>query len=263
MATKRHDIPTADGSKVPVWISGRGRPLLIVHGGTANHEAWEPVRAHLEPHVQVAIMDRRAHFEDPATPLDLESEFHDVAAVARALGDEVDLLGHSSGAVPVLGGALRAPTVRRVVLYEGGVFPDDMRAHLADVAARMEEQHAGDAEAIYEIFRREVVGPMYPDDEAWNSVRDQLVACAMSLPREGAALARLDFPVERLRDLRAPTAFLAGTKTPPDTVRALADTLREVIPNFTILELEGQEHLANWTAPALVADVVRGFLDAA
>lgn len=130
MTITRHDVPVSDGPRIPVWTSGAGRPLLIVHGGMVDHEAWEPVREHLDGSLRVAIMDRRTSFENPLTPHDIETEFSDVAPVMEFLGDEVDLLGHSTGGLIALGAALQASNLRRLVLYEGGLMSPEFRAEL-------------------------------------------------------------------------------------------------------------------------------------
>src|SRR5262245_18309400 len=99
MSPQRSEVPSNDGAKVPVWTSGRGRPLLIVQGAAGTHGTWEVTREHLDRHFTVAIMDRRATSGDPSSPLEMTREFEDVAAVASLLGRDLVLFGHSSGAV--------------------------------------------------------------------------------------------------------------------------------------------------------------------
>jgi hypothetical protein len=65
MNTQRNEVRSNDGMRVPVWTSGRGRPLLIVHGSAGTHDTWEMMRAHLDDHFTVSIMDRRATYGDP------------------------------------------------------------------------------------------------------------------------------------------------------------------------------------------------------
>jgi pimeloyl-ACP methyl ester carboxylesterase len=51
----------------------------------------------------------------------IEREFEDVAAVVDSIGEPVDVLGHSTGAVCSPEAALLTSNVRKLVLYEPGM----------------------------------------------------------------------------------------------------------------------------------------------
>ena len=262
MTTIRREVEVADGTRIPVWISGQGRPLLIIPGAAADHEAWEPVREYLEPHVTVAIMDRRAVLEDPLNPLDLEQEFDDIAEVAASLGDEVDLMGHSSGGDVALWAGLGMNNLRRLVLYESGLGPEEGRDEAIAFAETMMEEHvrAGNAEPITDVLV-EWMGSMYPaEHEAWEAARDKFLS--LWLPREVLAISRVEVDYEKLRGLSAPTMYLIGSETPPETVRHWLEPLPQFIPNLTVRELPGLAHLANWTGPDVISEVVLEFVQA-
>src|SRR5262245_52887170 len=118
MSPQRNEVRSNVGTKVPVWTSGHGRPLLIVHGAAGTHDTWERLRGHLDGHFTVAIMDRRVTSGDPSSQLEMTREFEDVAAVARSLGRNLALFGHSSGAVCALGAAPSIPELTHLLLYE-------------------------------------------------------------------------------------------------------------------------------------------------
>ena len=50
-------VTSRDGTLIAVYRSGAGRPLLLVHGGTADHDRWSPLLPNLEPHFTVYAMD--------------------------------------------------------------------------------------------------------------------------------------------------------------------------------------------------------------
>ena len=75
------------------------------------------MRAHLDDHFTVSIMDRRAASGDPSSPLEMNREFEDVAAVARSLDGDVAVFGHSSGALCALGAAPLIPNLHHLLLY--------------------------------------------------------------------------------------------------------------------------------------------------
>ena len=63
-------------------------------------------------------MDRRGRGNSgDATQYSIEREYEDVRCAAELAGENVSLIGHSFGAVCVLGAALRTP-IRKMVLYE-------------------------------------------------------------------------------------------------------------------------------------------------
>jgi pimeloyl-ACP methyl ester carboxylesterase len=89
--------------------------------GTGN--SWQRVWGALAGHRRVTVMDRRGRGSSgEADTYELSSEYADVAAVAAALareqGGPVDVVGHSIGAICVLGADAGTAPFRRVVLYE-------------------------------------------------------------------------------------------------------------------------------------------------
>ena len=103
MQPTRYEIKSRDGTLIPVWKSGTGRPLILVHGAISDHAAWDLVRPEFESHFTVLAIDRRAAFGDPSSRYDLEREFEDVAAVASGERGEqrVDPAGEQAGRTAV------------------------------------------------------------------------------------------------------------------------------------------------------------------
>jgi pimeloyl-ACP methyl ester carboxylesterase len=95
--------------------SGRGAPLVLVHGSFSNHQTnWEPVRPLLENEFTFHAVARRGRGEMEATEgHQLEDEARDVAAVVQAIGQPVFLLGHSYGAQVALAAAALVPEMTR------------------------------------------------------------------------------------------------------------------------------------------------------
>ncbi|MCI0692403.1 hypothetical protein L0337_10425 [candidate division KSB1 bacterium] len=50
---------SSDGAVIAFFRSGVGRPLLLVHGSTADHRRWATISPHFEQHFTVYAMDRR------------------------------------------------------------------------------------------------------------------------------------------------------------------------------------------------------------
>jgi len=100
-------------------------------------------------------IDRRGHGASGDAPTyALAREFEDVAGVVAEIGGPVDLFGHSFGGPVALEGALLAPDVRRLVLYEPWLCQySPQPAGMLDRFEAMAE--AGNGEGIMVSFLRD------------------------------------------------------------------------------------------------------------
>lgn len=95
-------IISKDSTPIAYQQSGKGPPLVLVHGTTADHTRWAPVLQPLEEHFTLYALDRRGRGESgdaDAEHYSIEREFDDVAAVVDSIGEPAYLLGHSYGAL--------------------------------------------------------------------------------------------------------------------------------------------------------------------
>jgi len=258
-------VASRDGTEIAYATSGKGPPLVLVHGTTADRGRWTPLLPYLESHVTVHAVDRRGRGASGDGPAyDVGREFEDVAAVvddvAAAADASVDLLGHSFGGVCALGAAAATANVGRLVLYEPPFR--DVRQAAPDVLARLQELLAdGRPEAVLETFLREVV--RMPDEEL--AVYRTLppwparIAAAGTIPRELATEVDAALPLERVARVAAPTLLLAGGDSPP-AMRADTEALAGALPDARVVVLEGQQHIAIDLVPELFARHVLDFL---
>jgi pimeloyl-ACP methyl ester carboxylesterase len=256
-----------DGTPIAAWRSGEGRPLVLVHGTTADHTRWNTVRALLEPHVTLYALDRRGRgASGDGDEYAFEREVDDLIAVIEMVVGQwdgpVDVLGHSFGALCALAAAERSADVRRLALYEAPVLHDDAfpPRFLERIEALLAE---GRREDIIVTFFREVV--QVSEDQlaalralpAWAG----RVAAAHTIAREERGTTGLRFDPQRLAALEVPTLLLDGTAS-PDFLRRSTAALADALPNVTVAALPDQQHTAMDTAPELFAEVVLGFLAA-
>jgi len=94
-------ITSRDGTPIAAWRSGQGPALLLVHGTVADHSTtWRLARHELEQRFTIYAMDRRGRGGSGDAPdYALQREAEDVAAVVDSIGEPVNLLGHSYGAL--------------------------------------------------------------------------------------------------------------------------------------------------------------------
>lgn len=260
-----HTVTSRDGTPIAYWRSGHGPPLLLVHGVVADHSTtWRLVLPELEKRFTVYAMDRRGRGGSGDSPEhQLQREAEDVAAVvdaiAAAVGEPVDLLGHSYGALCAIEAALLTDNVHRLILYEGALL-DGPRTTPEGIERFERMLDAGDVEGMLVAFMDEVVEMPPAEIELLRSQRDAWavrLGNAPMLPRELRAGERYRFEPERFSGMRAPTLLLVGGDSPP---RELADAkaVEAALPGARIAMLPGQQHLAMYTAPdVFVGAIVR------
>jgi pimeloyl-ACP methyl ester carboxylesterase len=265
-------VRSLDATPIAVFASGTARPgtrpLLLVHGTTADHLTFRVVGPILGRHRRLHTIDRRGRGVSGDGPAySVEREFEDVAAVAEAVaadtGGPVDVLGHSFGGRCALGAALRSPAIRRVICYEGAPAPDDrpyqppglldrLRAHLGQ----------GDREAVLEIFMREVVGmddagmARFRADPVW-PIR---VAASHTIPRELDEERSASASLDALGTVAVPVLQVLGTASMP-AFHGATTALNAHLAQGSVALIEGAAHAAHHTHPEALVAVVEEFLD--
>ena len=267
-------VRSPDGTPIAVFESGTAepgiRPLLLVHGTTADHLTFRIVGPLLGRRRRLHAIDRRGRGASGDRPAyAITREFEDVAAVADAVAGEeggpVDVLGHSFGGRCALGASLLTPSIRRIVSYEGAPAPagrpyqppglaDRLRAHLA----------RGDGEAALETFMREVVGmddagmARFRADPVW----PLRVAASLTILRELEAERAPAASLEGLGRVAVPVLQVLGTASPP-AFRAATAALDARLARGTVARIEGAAHAAHHSHPEAFVAAVEAFLDRA
>jgi pimeloyl-ACP methyl ester carboxylesterase len=263
MAPDLKQVESSDGATIACYVEGHGPPLVIIHGTSADHTRWAPVIDALENQFTTYAIDRRGRgASTDGREYTIESEFDDVAAVIDSIEGDVDVVGHSYGAICALEATLRAPRVRRLVLYEpplpGGfeIYPSGLIERLNELMAQ------GDREAVVSTFLSEVVR-MRPDeldvvrrDASWGA----RLAAAHTIPRELRLADTYQPDFARFATVRVPTLMLVGGDSPEFLVEP-THRLHECISNSRVAIMTGQQHVAMNTAPDLFLKHVVDFLD--
>lgn len=251
---------SSDGTPIAVWRTGSGRPLVLVHGTTADHKRWAPVLPAFEEHFSVLAIDRRGRGgSGDSDAYGLEQEYEDVAAVVEWAGSDVFLVGHSYGGLCSLEAARLTQNVERLVLYEPplgfGRSRPDVVARLAALSA------AGEHDELVAYFMTEVAGQ--PPDQvevlrtlpAWQA----RVAAAATIAREERASREYVFAPHRFRELRVPTLFLLGSES-PKAFHDAADAVLDALQDCRLVVMPGQRHAAMDTATDVFTSEVLRFL---
>ena len=255
-------ITSKDSIQIAYRRGGEGPPLVLVHGTAANHGRWSPVLPALEKHFTVYAIDRRGRGgSGDSDGYAVHREFEDVTAMLDSIGEPVNLLGHSYGALLALEAALLTRNIHKLVLYDPGIEAgEEIYPH--EVIERLEALlEAGDRDGVVATTMREVAGlpPETVEHLRTLPVWQTRVAAAHTIPRELRAVKAYKFDPERFRDLGVPTLLLSGGSSPA-AFRKAAEAANEALPDSRIVVMPGQGHAAMDTGTDLFTAEVLHFL---
>ena len=258
-------IISKDGTPIAFWRSGKGPPLVLVHGSTADHSTtWKFVLPELEMKFKCFAVDRRGRGgSGDSKPYYLQREAEDIVAIVDSIGEPVNLLGHSYGGLCAIEASLLTSNLRKLILYEG-VTLNGAKIYRPGFIERLETiLKKGDVEGIIVTMLRELLNTpsheidMLRQDGSWK-VR---VANAPTIPRECRAESQYVFEPERFKHMRIPTILLVGSESPAYQQRD-AEGVARALPNGRVVILPGQGHAAMHTASDLFLREVLRFLEA-
>lgn len=255
-------VTSADGTDIAYDRGGDGPPVVLVHGTTGDHTAWDPVRPALEAEFTVYAMDRRGRGgSGDADDYAIEREFEDLVAVCASIDGPVGIVGHSYGALVAIGAAPQLETLGRLVLYEPPLFTANRGPVDGAVIDRMHDLlEAGEPEAVLETFFLDVAHSeerleRYRSRDDWSA----RVATAPTIPRENRSTGRYRPDPADYADLEVPTLVLLGGET-GDPMRGSTEAAADLFPASDLVVLAGAGHAAVYTTPEAFVETVVGFL---
>jgi pimeloyl-ACP methyl ester carboxylesterase len=270
-----HAIISPDGTAIAVFSAAaageaRGdlRPLVLVHGATADHTTWRTSGPLLAARHTTHAVDRRGRGSSgDADEYSIEREFEDLAAVVDALaaegGGPVDVVGHSYGGRIGLGAALLTPNLRRLVVYEGAPAPGSGRGYQDDGSlARIEDLvAAGDRDEALATFMHDIVGMPAADLAAFRAdpIWARRAAAVDTTIRELRAEVGPAASLEALGAVRQPVLQILGGESAAifgEATRALDARLRD----GRVVTIDGARHAAHHTHPGAFVAAVEAFL---
>jgi pimeloyl-ACP methyl ester carboxylesterase len=256
----RH-VDSLDAVPIACEISGRGPPLVLVHGAGSGRWGSDSLRPLLERSFTVIALDRRGRGDsgDGDSEYSIEHEFADVAAVVAEAGEGAALFGHSYGGLVAAGAATRLPALETLVLYEppmGGVLADE--PWIERFETRLEQ---GDRPAAVREFLRDVGGYSEVEVEAMQETPawPRRLAIAPTVPRELRAENGLVFDSLGPERLTSSCLLLRGSES-PEWARRSTDTYAGALRDVRVHVLQGHGHGATVAAPELIAHELTDFL---
>lgn len=126
---------------------GRGRPLILLHGGLMNGESFAPILPQLSDHHEVIVVDLQGHGRtaDIDRPIDHRLMAGDICALIDHLDvEQPDVVGYSLGGGVAFFSAVQCPEkIRRLVMVSANIkrsaIPAEMLAQQGQVTAAAAE----------------------------------------------------------------------------------------------------------------------------
>jgi pimeloyl-ACP methyl ester carboxylesterase len=144
-------------------------PLVLLHGGVAASEIFEPLLPAFTEQRQVITVDLQGHgrTRDIDRPLRYEQMADDIAALLAQLGvDRADVAGYSMGGGVALQTAIRHPAiVEKLVVISVGIKHDGW---YPEVRAAF-DQMAANAAQLGAMLRQSPLADLYPDAD-WEGI---------------------------------------------------------------------------------------------
>jgi pimeloyl-ACP methyl ester carboxylesterase len=247
-------VTSADGTRIAFETSGTGPPVVLLGGACYGAKAWAAAAGFLAPQRTVYAVDRRGRgASGPVDGYRTEREVEDVLALLQRIGEPVELLGHSSGALLALRVALSGAPVTAMTLYEppirvpGGSGRDGVTERLIELVAE------DDRDGAVATFIVDAVGddPRLLDAMRRTPFWATAMALAHTLPLDTRL--RDESGLDGMAGLDVPVLLLLGERS-DERMRTGVEALAAALPNRVLEILPGQAHNALREAPDLLAE---------
>ncbi len=261
-----------NGVELSYEDTGKGDPLMLVHGSWVGQDTWDFVRPGLAESHRVVSYDRRGHgqSERPAEQGPRSGQEDDLAALIEALDcAPAHVAANSFGGSIALGLAARRPELfRTLIVHEPpliATIADDpgLEALMDDFAAKRravdERLEAGDFPGGARLFVEEIaIGPgmweLVPEDQ-----RQKLIANAPAYLADQQDPEWASIDTAGLDGFSAPTLLTHGEQSPPwfaQIAAKLAATMRRA----EWRKLPEAGHVPHLTNPGEYVETVSGFI---
>ncbi len=255
-----HGTETAMAERVEVRAFGSGAPIWLFHSLLADAGSCLKLAERLAANHRVLVPSLPGFGLSAQAGPTLDAVADRMADAMHTEQTPAILFGNGYGSFVALLLALRHPNlVHRLVLAgTGAAFSEPGRAAFRNMA---QAASTSGLEAIAETAMRRLFAPdfqaahpgLLAERRAHFLATDPAVFTAAC-----EALATLDLR-DAVPTLHTPTLIIVGTQdeaTPP----AMARELAALLPDASLLELEGCAHVPQLQSPDQVAEAMRGFL---
>lgn len=244
-----------NGAKLFYKVSGKGTPIILIHGFSFDSRCWKNQIPALKKKYQVICYDLRGFGQSSLPVLDQPySHTRDLISLMDYLGiDKAILVGHSYGGRVAIECALNNPErLAGLILPEGAMDANDMNLGkeldelmnwIRSTWAAAKNEGIDKAKeiwingspllpAINNEHSEELVKKMIDDYSGWHWVNND--------PHVGFE----SYSVNKLKSILVPTLIMYGSDSPIGYFK-IAEIQHDNIPNSKLVEISNAAHALN------------------
>lgn len=268
MAKQARFFETRDGCRLAYETTGKGLPLILIHGWTFDRSIWSPQVSEFSQHYKTIIYDRRGYGESGGK-IDLRKDPDDLTDLLDHLAiDSACIHGMSQGGRVALRFTINRPDrVKAVILQcaplDGYVVPKAYEKDQIPLAQYAIFAKNGDIEAVRDGWMDHQLMQIPTSSLA---VKKQVRKIVDRYSGEDLAeniTDSMEFPIniaENLHKIKIPTLIIEGTEETSLAID-IAHRLHEGIQGSIKTVIPGNGHLINLIEPEKYNQVVIDFLE--
>lgn len=246
----------------PVWVSGAGPTVILVHGVLVDHRMWAQQVAALAPHYRVCCIDMLGHGDAPDPPGErtLDDFVQQVHEVVRRVSDDGKpvLGGFSMGGLVAQAYAVKHHAELRGLILMNAVHdrsPEQAKTvrerYEANLSDGADNAVASGARRWFKASDYETHAAEIEESLSWIRHGDFAAKC-----KAHRVFATSDAQVTgKLGAISCPALIMTGEEDTGSTP-AMSAKMAEAIPNAELHILDGQHH----KMPILDADRVNAIV---
>lgn len=249
-----------NGASLYYEITGKGTPILFLHGFTCDHRNWEPQVKYFSKKYKVITYDARGHGQSSPPDTMPYSYAEDLAALLDYLNiEKAVVVGHSMGGTPAFFYAFNHPErVLVLVLAEGGAFISDTTL----INPKNLQDYFSGFSYVYNVFQKEgiekaraawlTINPI--KNAAENPISHDLIKAMINdysgwhWHNRDPATSNPDGTPELMGKLKTPTLIITGDLSHA-AIKQLVTAQNKYIPNSKKVVLSNSNHMLNLENP--------------
>lgn len=258
-------IAEVNGTKLSYEMAGKGRVVVLIHGGLADSRMWDDQFSEFAKHYRVIRYDLRG-FGKSAFPTTPYSHLEDLSALLKFLKVErATFVGLSLGGIIATEFALAHPEmVESLVLSASGLRGYQGVKNEKALAIYKAAGEAGGMEKAIAMWLEHPFFVTARNNPSYQRRMRQMLADNFKYWGPTPQPIVVNWPtaqpsIERLSDIKARTLIVVGDQD-FQNILAIADILKEKIAGAQKVLIPGTSHHLNMEKPKEFNKVVLGFL---
>ncbi|HMG91825.1 MAG TPA: alpha/beta hydrolase [Chryseolinea sp.] len=267
--TRKEFFVSVDDYRIYVEETGRGDPVIMLHGGFLDHRMWEEQVNDLSKTFRVITLDMPGHGEtvngDSTLMInEILKKVMDTLEIAKA-----NFIGLSLGAVAVTDFAIAYPDrCDKIILAAPGLvgwdFKQDSVLVTQDEDRRktfIEKDTLGFAESFVKSWTD---GPNRSPDQIDEKLRSTVKQCVYENIKHHQfshwpGFTEIPPASEVLDSIKSPVLIIVGNNDMKDIIM-ITNLMESKIPNVRKITLDGVAHMVNLEKPIQFNEEVKNFL---